>query len=390
MAMFRKKDPKEEFLTAVRKTLRTLGVSGPAEYDDEGFALRLGDDSAIMLGNLFARWQTLPKAEARAYLGTAIGGLLVEADQPKTFEAARSRLMPGIRDRSTVESARWMSELSGTPRPTIPHQSLGSTIVGVLVLDSPTTMSMVNADLLSEWEVSFDEAFSAAIENLSATTETARWHIDDAGVYASTWNDDYDVSRLLLPNVIDALDLSGDPVAMVPHRNRLIVVGAEDDKGIQAAMARTASELDQPSQVSAIPLVRIDGEWTDFDLPAGHPASQALQHLRAQDRALAYGATTSIIQSVVGEELFVANHMLAEIDDALVSIATWIDGPSIIPEVDRVMFFRSEQENWTVEWRHVVANVGHLLAPTSFYPPRYRVEAFPTAEQLQAMPLVLD
>ena len=390
MALFRKKDPKEEFVAVARKTLTALGVSGPIDYDDEVFAFRTSDDSTIMLGNLFARWQTLSKADARAYLGSAIGGLLAEAEQPKTFEEARSRLMPGVRDRSTVESARWMGELSGAPGPAIPYRSLGSTIVAVLVLDSPTTMSMVNAEHLSDWEVSFDEAFSAATDNLSATTETARWHIDDDGVYSSTWNDDYDVSRLLLPHVIDALDVSGDPVAMVPHRNRLIVVGSDDDVALQSAMARTASELDQPSQVSAVPLVRIDGEWNDLELPAGHPASGALRNLRTEDRALAYGATTSIIQSIMGEELFVANHMLAEIEGDVVSIATWIDGPSIIPEVDRVMFFRSEQENWMVEWADVVAEVGHLLAPTSFYPPRYRVEAFPTPEQLQAMPLVPD
>lgn len=389
MALFKKKDPRHQFVTAVERVLRRLGVTDPIEFDEDLFALRLSEDRTIMLGNLFGRWQSLTKADAGAYLDAAVAGLIAEADQPKTFAEAKDRLLPGVRDRATIESTRWMAELGGSAPVVVPYRQLGAGILAVVVLDSPTTMMMINETHLDDWGVAFDEAFDAAVANLDEATVTARWGGIGDGTYLSMWNDDYDVSRILVPKVIDHLDLTGDPVAFVPHRNRLIITGADDHEGLAVAMGRTEEELDQPSQVSAVPLVRRDGVWGDLDLPADHPAAPGLARLRAVDQSLAYGATTPLIQSVLGDEVFVANSILAERDDGVItSAATWIDAPCILPETDRVMFFRSQEENWLVAWDDVVATVGHLMTPTDFYPRRFRIEGFPTADQLAAMPVV--
>ncbi len=68
MALFKKKDLKEQFLAAVKKVLRRLGVDGPIEYDEDLFAFRISGERTIMLGNLFGRWRSLSKADAGAYL----------------------------------------------------------------------------------------------------------------------------------------------------------------------------------------------------------------------------------------------------------------------------------------------------------------------------------
>ena len=390
MALFRKRDPREQFVTAVEKALRGLGVTGPIEYDEDLFALRLSSDRMIMLGNLFGRWQSLSKAEAVAYLETAVAGLVAEADQPKTFGEARDRLFPGVRDRATIESTRWMAEIGGSAPAAIPHRPLGAGIVAAVVLDSPTTMMMLNQAHLDEWEVGFDQVLDAAIANLDAATDVAEWGRLAPGTHVSLWHDDYDVSRILVAKVIDVLELSGDPVVFAPHRNCLIVTGSDDEHGLAIAMSRTETELDKPSQVSALPLVRRDGEWADFELPMGHPASAGLDRLKAIDRSLAYDATTALIQSVLGDEVFVANSILAERNGVITSACTWIDAPCIIPETDRVMFFRSQDENWLVGWDDVVSSVGELMTPTDFYPPRFRVEGFPTADQIASMPVISD
>ena len=59
----------------------------------------------------------------------------------------------------------------------------------------------------------------------------------------------------VISTLIESLEITGDPVAFVPHRNLLILTGADDHDGLAAAMSRTEEELDQPSQVSAVPLV---------------------------------------------------------------------------------------------------------------------------------------
>ncbi len=390
MALFKKKDPRDQFVAEAEKTLRRLGVTDPIEFDSDLFAFRLSGDRTIMLGNLFGRWQSMSKADAGSYLETALAGLIAEADQPKTFLEARDRLLPGVRDRATIESTRWMAEIGGSTPVAVPYRSLGAGILATVVLDSPTTMMMVNESHLADWEVSFDDALDAAIANLDDATEVARWGKVGSGTYFSMWNDDYDVSRLLVAKVIDGLELSGDPVAFVPHRNRLIVTGSEDAAGLAVAMSRVEEELDQPSQVSAIPLVRGDGVWEEFAVPADHPAAAGLARLGAMDKALAYGATTPLIQSVLGDEVFVANAILAERDHEIISTCTWIDAPCVIPETDRVMFFRSQEENWLVAWDDVRSHVGRLMTPTDFYPPRYRIEGFPTSEQLAEMPAISD
>ena len=168
-------------------------------------------------------------------------------------------------------------------------------------------------------------------------------------------------------------------------------VTVSDTTTLSIAMELTERELDQPSQISAVPLVRRNGTWADLELPDDHPAAPALRRLQAADRSLAYGSTTPLIQSVVGDGTYVANSILAEKDDVIVSSATWVDGgPSIIPEVDQILFFKDQETNWMVAWHDVVAHVGDLMQPTDFYPTRFRVESFPTADQLAAMPLVED
>jgi uncharacterized protein YtpQ (UPF0354 family) len=390
VSLFKKKDPRHQFVAAVEKVLRRLGITDPIEYDEDLFALRLSGERTIMLGNLFARWQSLSKADANTYLDTAVAGLVAEADQPKSFADASERLFPGVRDRATIESTRWMAEMGGSTPVGIPNRPLGASVLATVVLDSPTTMMMVNDSFLDDWGVTFDEVFDAAVGNLDRATDHAAWGRVGSGTYVSMWNDDYDVSRILVKKVIDPLELKGDPVAFVPHRNRLIVTGDDDPIGLAVAMSRTEEELDQPSQVSAVPLVRRDGVWADLDLPAGHPASTGLDRLRAVDRSLAYGATTPLIQAVLGDDVFVANSILAEREGVITSAATWIDAPCIIPETDRVMFFRSQEENWLVGWDDVMTTVGHLMTPTDFYPRRYHIEGFPTADQLAAMPVIVD
>ncbi len=394
MPLFRK-DPREKFVKSAEEGIRRLGYDGPLTFDEDLFAFRMEGDGIVLLGNLYGRYQSLPGSEADEYLAAGLAGLIQEADIPKTFEEARRRLYPGVRDRSTIEAARLMAELGGNPAIPIPHRPLGSTIVALLVLDSPMSMMTVNESHLTDWGVSFDAAMTAALDNLLPMSTDAPWGGVVEGAYASMWNDDYDASRLLLDLVVDEviadLGITGAPVAFVPHRNLLILTGSEDVPGLQAAMGLTEDNLDQPSQVSGRPIVRGDGGWSDFEVPADHPVAAGLKRLHQADLALAYGATTTLIQQAEGEGIFVANALLSERDGVMTSTASWSDGvPAVIPKTDRIGFFRSNEDIWMVEWDAAIQVVGDLLDPTDYYPTRFRVDSFPTHEQLAVMPHIED
>jgi uncharacterized protein YtpQ (UPF0354 family) len=392
MPLFRR-DPKEKFVKAVERSLRRLGYSESLTYDEELFAYRLTGDRLIMLGNIYGHFQSLPQQEGDQYLGVALAGLLQEADAPRTLDEARERLFPGIRDRAYLESARMMAELGGHPPIPIPHQPLGSTVSALLILDSPASMMTVNEEQLASWGVEFDEALAVASRNLLSLSGDATWGRVVDGTYASMWNDDYDVSRLLLTEVVDEvardLGIAGDPVAFIPHRNLLILTGSDDGGALQAAMELTEQNLDQPSPVSARPIVRKAGRWEDFVVPDDHPAAPGLERLHKADLALAHGAIVPIIQQVVGDGIFVASCILGEKDGVVSSTTSWSEGaPALIPKTDRILFFRSQEETWMVAWEDAEPVIGGMLEPTAYYPTRFRVSAFPTDEQLAAMPQI--
>jgi hypothetical protein len=59
---------------------------------------------------------------------------------------------------------------------------------------------------------------------------------------------------------------------------------------------------------------------------------------------------------------------------------------TLLPQAHRVGFYDPDAEaSVMAEWDRVRAVVGDLMQPTDYWPPRFRVREFPTAEQLQAM-----
>jgi hypothetical protein len=74
------------------------------------------------------------------------------------------------------------------------------------------------------------------------------------GLFASPYADVYDSSRLLLTDAIRQLPVFGDPLAVVPTRNCLLITGTEDDDATAEMMsiAERAQAEDHP--VSLRPL----------------------------------------------------------------------------------------------------------------------------------------
>jgi hypothetical protein len=61
------------------------------------------------------------------------------------------------------------------------------------------------------------------------------------------------------------------------------------------------------------------------------------------------------------------------------------DVPTLLPRTDSVAFQGAAETPVVATWEKVVEIAGNLMTPTDMYPERYRVEGFPTAEQLTAM-----
>ena len=118
----------------------------------------------------------------------------------ETYETARVHLRPIVRDE--FAGVARLQVPAGSPDNMHPYlrPSIGDMVEG-LALDRPTSMELVAPRVLERWGVSFDEAWSQALMNLRAESPPA-WRKVGPGVWVGAWNDGYDSSRILLPEVV--------------------------------------------------------------------------------------------------------------------------------------------------------------------------------------------
>ena len=69
------------------------------------------------------------------------------------------------------------------------------------------------------------------------------------------------------------------------------------------------------------------------------------------------------------------------------SYCVWTKGAaSLLPQAERIVLGDEDQEPVMAPWDKVMEIAGELMTPMDgMYPERFRVEGFPTAEQLAAM-----
>jgi hypothetical protein len=89
-------------------------------------------------------------------------------------------------------------------------------------------------------------------------------------------------------------------------------------------------------------------------------------------------------------ELFVAQYQILENrnDGSLISYCTWVKGIDILlPQTDWVALVMPDaggeiKDSKMVAWADLQAMVGQMMQPQEGYPLRYRVDSFPSAEQI--------
>lgn len=75
-------------------------------------------------------------------------------------------------------------------------------------------------------------------------------------------------------------------------------------------------------------------------------------------------------------------------DESVISYTVWSEGLEILlPKAQYVVFSDADSEGALASgtWDRVWDIVGDLMEKTGWYPVRYRVREFPTAEQLKAI-----
>lgn len=246
-----------------------------------------------------------------------------------------------------------------------------------------------------EWGITLDEALSIAIRNLREDTEDCFEEVAP-GLHVGRWNDGYDISRVLLPDVLQRIPLQGQPVFMMPTRDVLMVAGAKDEHGIRHMIEVCFQVIETGCAVSSQLYTYQDEKVVTF-LPQDQDSQARLATLERMLLQGEYDSQKTLLDALheeQQEDVFVASYLLYKLDESsesTFSICSWAENViTLLPKTDRISLVQPLQDGTThtriVEWDELERWFGKLMKPVALYPVRYRVDGFPTAEQLSERP----
>lgn len=393
---------RSKFVKKVMYAIKESGETRELVLDEGNFALKYAGDNSegnvIGLSNVYDEYCAAhgkAKEEILKRFAQTVAGVKQMVDSlPKDFNAALPNLLPRVRQRSYYELLNMrMNQKTGKMnhflyRPLADHFAVG------LVYDTETAMMEPEESRFAEWKIGFDEALELATENLRKRSQPS-FKEAVPGLYLSNWNDSHDCSRILLQDVIKTLDVKGCHVAMIPNRETLIVTGSEDDEGM-LRMAHAANKvLEDPRPMSGIPLVLKGSKWDVFTPGENSPAYNDFLDLSIGTMAIEYEEQRNALyaQSMIDREDIVPVKFTMVRDEKTGkpgSVCMWMDGVvSLLPKTEIIAFMTGAPDNPHVaamaDWDRVYAICGGVMTPMGIYPERYRVEKFPSQEQLKVL-----
>ncbi len=308
--------------------------------------------------------------------------------EPLTLADALPWLVPKVRPRFEYEA---MPLRTGRPGPL--YRPLAGIFGVSLAVDTPSQdMDLCAADL-ERWDADFELLLQKARGNLLARGGEERFERLGPGRYRSTWQDNLDGSRMLLPGILRRLPLEGDPVVLLPNRDTLLVVGSEDQPGLQWALAGAMSFLNEdPRALNGCPLRWSSYHWEPFQAQAEHPVCPLLQRIESRRLLAEYRSQKALLDerhTLAGKAITVAPYQLEQTPGGpLRSFTTWTRsmGEAWLPKADQVRLAwewgRERGRAW-VPWEKLETRIGELLEPVGLFPERYRFRELPEVPQLE-------
>ena len=399
-SFFGGKPDKATFAADAIKRLKAGGETRPITYEPKRDQLVIGDPASmvnfVFLENFYNEYCTLPKNQRDG---------VFERMKPtaemldSTFEQAQRGLIPRVRERTYASLLALRMEMQMGERPktlSLPHQVLGEHFAVSVGIDYPTVVADVTSQELDKWHTSLEVLMPIALKNLRAMS-TEPFQQPRPGVFVSPWRDSHDPARLLLTDVMSKLPVKGNPVAAIPNRTSLIITGSQDAPGLDELITLTKMGLKDPRPLSSFLITLENGVWVPFHPAPGSPLSTQLSVLSAQARLGSHAEQKEIFTKTQQHaDYFIAtlNAVQAPGTGEVITVCSWTEGvPSLLPMTDEIALvvlsadLKPEKTKVTrIPIATVKREVGHLLEPMpGLFPPRWKVERFPTEEEISRM-----
>ncbi len=397
----------DEFARVCAEVLRARGESRPIAFDEKHHRLVVGDGeqgmSFISLVHARNEWDDAAPGTRSRVLHRRFWSSVRGAPGTTRDQVLRG-VLPRVRDRAWFSAVRRQAELelgadeAAIDEVTLPNRALNDELAAHLAYDLPSSVTEIGPDRLDAWELSFDELFERARENLKAISEVP---FEEAapGVFVSPFRDTLDATRMLLPELFAKLNVKGRPIAVAPTHDAVFITGEDDAGGLEQLAVWTEEALLEPRAHSAITFRLVDGKWETWLPPKGHRAYAKLKLLALQTIASAYSRQKEVLEALLesnGHEILVATlRAFRSPGGDVFTACAWQDGlEALLPQTDRIDFVRPGPGNtpssarvWSTTFEVARRTLGELMQPSGDVPERWRVHGFPTDAQLEQMAL---
>lgn len=223
--------------SARREFIAYLGTAAPkitlVREKPDRLVLRLenGEEGTFFLHNYYRQMADAGQDESarREVMARFVQMLRQTAQSPLSgnAEADQARLRPRIMPADFVTAANPAAQGQAAPLPHTPLKGTG--LVAVYVLDSPSHVTYVTADMMEELGLSREQLHERALANLrpSLPRSAARQSLEKPSLSVFKTMDSYDAARLLL--VPEHLEPGETLAACIPDRDTLVLCPAPAD-----------------------------------------------------------------------------------------------------------------------------------------------------------------
>lgn len=388
---------RDAFAQKFMKTGKQHGVLRPMTYDKDDFSIRLacpGMATKLNLTNVYAEYKATYGKTRAGVLKQYILGMndsVKAAELRKApFSQVRKFLRPLVRSKILTDNEHYEFEGDDPSkfRPT-PRQSFSSDANILLGLDANQTVMEVTQTCLDSWGVSFEEALDVAMKNL-AEMSPLRFEKGWAGFFKCAWNDYYDSSRLLLPELFSECDQFDEPIVTIPTSGALYI----------AERANKLAQLEMLNLVQS----HLNGSLKIVSTQMYHFVNGKPIEYKPDDEQLLLKLdeiNKPLLQSYAAQQKKIVENYLIKNDDwayimslfvsrtndggSLATTSVWAnDMETIFPEADIIVVSQRTQVDgsWIVNhnpillWDDVIERYGHLIQKLDGFPNLYRAAPF--------------
>jgi uncharacterized protein YtpQ (UPF0354 family) len=386
---------REKFAQLVIAKLKAYPQVIDVIYNEAEFSLKTtiaGNDNTTtsFLYNVHRQYSQAPVSQRASIIPQWANVLFQTFVNPTDFEAVKADLMPCIRGSAYYAMTEVESYFAKQGRKEAKeHQAWGNIAYSdafvYLSISVPSGILHVNENLIAEWGIDRDELHTIALENLKQKSANHQFAKIAPGVYKATFNDGYDSSRILLPGVFDDLPLNGDPVAMIPCHDTLLVAGANDQRGLTTMMKIAAKQIAEGHhEITAYAYSCRNGQAETFFDKA---LPQVLQRPMFDLVQKTFQSQAKILRKYLPDLVIGDLVQLHLGEGAPLTMAHWAENKDTALLQAPYICIQNKPDGKTlfVPWEVAQEHFGELLTKIDLMPPRYLTTGYPSIEVMQAL-----